>query len=194
MQDFLTSCAAYKDSNNEQIEYLERDVDYHIETCEHARNQSFDEFKQELINEATASIEMMSKTVQHLKNRINLIQPMIEKIEQWNPVNQSGVEFQTDVVTYLNNEILRSTDVINRNTIAIKVHQQNLKDCENDEYIKQQYESRLILLETRLQEVKDNLDIATAKTLDYQNLSLDLVEQITNTFAASEHENDETER
>lgn len=194
VQDFLTSCAAYKNSNDEQIEYLRRDVDYFTQTYEHDLKQPLDEFKQDLINETTTSIKMLSETVSRLKNRINLIQPMIEQIKQWNPVNQSGAEFQNDVITYLDNEILRSTDAINRHTLAIKMHQQNLKDYENDEYIKQRYESNLVLLETRLQEVKDTLDEATAKTLDCQKLSLDLAEQITNTFVDSEHENDETER
>lgn len=93
VQDFLTSCAAYKDSDSEQIEYLKRDVNYYIQAYEHARKQPLAEFKQSLINEATVSIETLSNTVDRLKNRINLIQPMIEEIEQWSPSDQSGIEF-----------------------------------------------------------------------------------------------------
>lgn len=194
MQDFLTSCAAYKDSDSEQIEYLKRDVNYYIQAYEHARKQPLAEFKQSLINEATVSIETLSNTVDRLKNRINLIQPMIEEIEQWSPSDQSGIEFQSDVVIYLNNEVLHSTDAINHHENAINMHQQNLENYENDEYVKQRYESNLILLETQLQGTKNALDNATADTLDYQKLSFDLVEQIANTFSASERENDETER
>lgn len=94
----------------------------------------------------------------------------------------------------MNNEVLHSTDAINHHENAINMHQQNLENYENDEYVKQRYESNLILLETQLQGTKNALDNATADTLDYQKLSFDLVEQIANTFSASERENDKTER
>lgn len=65
----MTSCATYKDSNSEPIEYLKRDVNYYIQTYEHARKQPLAEFKQSLINEATVSIEMLLNTVDRLRSR-----------------------------------------------------------------------------------------------------------------------------
>lgn len=191
--DFLISCATL-DNNKEwsqqrQREELRHDVTTYALRLENLRKQTLSEFKQELIRQNTGSINFRLNTIDHLKKQMDLTQSIASEIEQWKLTDPEQIKFREDVLISLNDEFLQYAFEMNNNAGTIKICQQEIENCQNDEFVEQKYKEQLKLFESRLQQAKDQLSELLSDFLELQSSNMDLINQIEADFESVEQEN-----
>lgn len=191
--DFLISCATL-DNNKKWSQQSKRDeLRYEITTyalrLENLRNQTLSEFKQELIRQHTGSINFRLNTIGHLKEKMDLTQSIASEIEQWELTDPEKIKFREDVLISLNDEFLQYAFEMNNNSGTIKIYQQEIENCQNDEFVEEKYKEQIKLFESRLQQAKDRLSELMSDFSEFQSSNIDLINQIEADFGSVEQEN-----